>query len=204
MKKFTFLAIVISIVGLSNVGAQSNKQQQPQQVTPNVAPAPAAPAPDTKENSQQATIVEPEWPDVAYLFVEGKLVPLEAVELRPEMKSKALSGETSFGYFVSGATSPIKVPSQSKFVVKLSRDGNPAKLVNVDRLTPDIKAGIRRVAVAKVTGGFSSKYIQANTSVELLFSRYGSSLWFSPASPLSPGEYLVTTVGGGAYCFKVE
>lgn len=156
-------------------------------------------------------VQEPEYIGVVfYLDPAGALTPLERQQSNSEFKTKALGfggGQSSIIY--KGSKSPVrfKVDQEIQFVVRLNAPGiEPDSLVNLDVLK--VSKSERAIVTIKVgamgLGGAKSR--KGETLRPLNFSKYGeNSLKFSPAQPLEPGEYVITSRGGqGAFLFGID
>jgi hypothetical protein len=179
-----------------------------------VAPPPtitaAAPAQMVVGSSVSAT--EPEYVGIVfYLDSTGKLIPLEKQPLNTEYKTKYMGfGGAQSSTIFKGVKSEtrFKVGQPLQLVVRLNTTGgiDPSSLVNIDvlkvakdeRLIVSMKVGTMGIGGVKSHNG--------ETQRALTFSKYGEqSFLISPASPLDPGEYVVTTGDAHtAYLFGID
>ena len=107
-----------------------------------------------------------------------------------------------------GPTSPVrfKAGQDIQFVVRMNAPGiDPESLVNLDVLK--VSKDHREVVIAKAGSmGMNSKSTSGESQRPLNFSKYGEqSLKLSPAEPLGPGEYVITTkLGQSAFLFGID
>ncbi len=156
-------------------------------------------------------VQEPEYIGVVFsLDQAGALVPLERQQSNAAFKTKAGGfggGQSSIVY--KGSKSPVrfKAGQAIQFVVRLNAPGvEPDSLVNLDVLK--VTKNERAIVTVKVKpmGWGGAKSRKGEDLRPLNFSKYGEqSLKVSPAEPLGPGEYVITTRGGnGAFLFGID
>ena len=135
---------------------------------------------------------EPEWAGTVYLVADGKLISTEKKAVEVQSKVKGFSGGIYYLAF-SGKKSTTDVSPIPVFAVKLEGlQGDPSDIVHCNSLTVDEKSGNRTIIVGSQSLTGSSKKVE-DMSVQLVFTKYGTnSVKFSPASPLRPGNYMVT------------
>lgn len=158
-----------------------------------------------------AKVSEPEYIGVvAHLDSAhgGVLAPLERQQPNRATKIKGAGfggGEASITFDGPKSSTRFKVGEQVEFVVRVNAPGiEPDSLVNLDVLT--VAKDKRVIVTAKVKLFKGSKTLNGQTLRALNFSKYGdNSLKFSPAQPLEPGEYVITTKGGSSgFLFGVD
>jgi hypothetical protein len=117
------------------------------------------------------------------------------VELKPQSSFKGTASTVRF-----------KAGQDIQFVVRLNATGiDPDTLVNLDVLK--VSKDHREVVIAKAGSmGMNSKSTSGESERPLNFSKYGEqSLKLSPAEPLGPGEYVITTkLGQSAFLFGID
>lgn len=166
------------------------------------------PAATAINNGYASTVTEPEFTGQVFaLGSDAQFVALESQRPQHQLSRRAFGAAGgSLAYTFRGTSSTTKLVASPEFVVRLESSGDPATLVNVDRLEVDQRAGVRK-AVTFSRKGFLGKKAGAvaDTAVALCFTKHGGSIKFSPTSPLAKGEYVVTTLGGRtAFLFSVE
>ena len=179
MKRF-FVIVVICILGLMPLSAQ------PQQ-SASVAPAVGASA------TTSSALPEPEWSGVVYQLIDGTLTPIERQVATAQVKSNTFYGGGQVFYAIKNVKSSTRITSSLPvFVVKLESGVDPTGRIKIERLMIDEKNNSRKILVTNMSNMGNSKAI-ADTSVELKYEKYGTSIKFYPASPLPKGEYQVKT-----------
>jgi hypothetical protein len=153
---------------------------------------------------------EPEYIGIVfYLDPAGPLSPLERQQPNFQTKVKALGyGGAQSSTVFKGSKSPVrfKAGQDIRFVVRLNATGiEPDSLVKLDVLK--VTKDQREMVMAKAGAmGFGAKSTNGEAQRPLNFSKYGEqSLQVSPAGPLGPGEYVITTMGGqSAFLFGID
>ena len=155
-------------------------------------------------------VQEPEYIGIVfYLDPAGALSPLERQQPNIQTKVKALGyGGAQSSTVFKGSKSPVrfKAGQDIRFVVRLNAPGiEPDSLVKLDVLK--VSKDQRGVVMAKAGAmGFGAKSTNGEAQRPLNFSKYGEqSLQASPAGPLDPGEYVITTMGGqSGFLFGID
>lgn len=164
-------------------------------------------------NGQEAKkIQEPEYiGGVFHLDPAGTLTPLERQQINTAFETKALGfggGQSRITFKGSRSPTRFTAGQEIQFVVRLNAPGGiePDSLVNLDVLK--VAKDERAIVTVKVgpMGLGGAKTRKGETLQSLKFSKYGEqSLRVSPAEPLEPGEYVITTRGGpGAFLFGID
>lgn len=155
-------------------------------------------------------VQEPEYIGVVFsLDPAGTLSPLERQQANIQTKVKAFGygGAQSSSVF-KGSKSPVrfKAGQDIRFVVRLNAPGiEPDSLVKLNVLK--VAKDQREIVMAKAGAmGFGAKSTNGEAQRPLNFSKYGEqSLQVSPAGPLDPGEYVITTMGGqSGFLFGID
>jgi hypothetical protein len=187
--------------------------QQPGE-TP-LQPPPSKPSSDSGQEVKK--VQEPEYYFVVfYLDPAGVLIPLERQKAKIATKVKAWGyGGMQTGAAYSGSQSPVRFRAGQdiQFVVRVP----PPDSLGMEPLPPDAFIKLKALKVSK---GDRMKDIQetkamglgykapGDTSRTLMFKKYGEqSLKVSPAEPLEPGEYVMTTTTGmlnGDFLFGID
>jgi hypothetical protein len=155
-------------------------------------------------------VQEPEYIGIVFtLDPAGALSPLERQQ--PNTQTKVIGmgyGGAKTSIIFKGPTSPVrfKAGQDIQFVVRMNAPGiDPESLVNLDVLK--VSKDHREVVIAKAGSmGMNSKSTSGESQRPLNFSKYGEqSLKLSPAEPLGPGEYVITTkLGQSAFLFGID
>jgi hypothetical protein len=172
---------------------------------------PTSGGPEAVAGAQEAKKVqEPEYIGVVFsLNSEGTLFPLERQQPNIQTKVKAFGygGAQSSSVF-KGSRSPVrfKAGQDIEFIVRLNLPGiEPDTLIELNVLK--VSKDQREIIMEKVGAmGMSSKSSNGETLRTLNFAKYGEqSLKISPAAPLEPGEYVITTMGGqSGFLFGID
>lgn len=155
-------------------------------------------------------VEEPEYIGIVfYLDPAGALSPLERQQPNVQTKVKALGyGGAQSSTVFKGSKSPVrfKAGQDVRFVVRLNAPGiEPDSLVKLDVLK--VAKDQREIVIAKAGAmGFGAKSTNGEAQRPLNFSKYGEqSMQVSPAGPLDPGEYVITTMGGqSGFLFGID
>lgn len=155
-------------------------------------------------------VQEPEYIGVVFsLDPAGVLTPLE--KQQPNTQTKVIGmgyGGAKTSIIFNGRSSSIRFKRDQviQFVVRLNATGiDPDTLVNLDVLK--VSKDHREVVIAKAGSlGLNAKSTSGESQRPLNFSKYGEqSLKLSPAEPLGPGEYVITTkLGQSAFLFGID
>lgn len=155
-------------------------------------------------------VQEPEYIGVVfYLDPAGSLSPLERQQPNFQTKVKALGyGGAQSSTIFKGSKSPVrfKAGQDIRFIVRLNASGiEPDSLVKLNVLK--VAKDQREIVMAKAGAmGFGAKSTNGEAQRPLNFSKYGEqSLQVSPAGPLEPGEYVITSMGGqSGFLFGID
>jgi hypothetical protein len=164
----------------------------------------------TLVGQEAKTVQEPEYiGTVVYLDPAGTLTPLEKQQPNTQTKVIGLGyGGAKTSIIFNGPASPVrfKAGQDIQFVVRLNAPGiDPETLVNLNVLK--VTKGRREVVIAKAGSmGMNARSTSGESLRSLNFSKYGeNSLKLSPATPLEPGEYVITTkFGQSAFLFGID
>jgi hypothetical protein len=160
--------------------------------------------------AQEVTKVqEPEYIGIVFsLDPAGALTPLERQQPNFQTKVKGLGyGGAQSSTVFKGSRSPVRFKADQDiwFVVRLNAPGvEPDSLVKLDVLK--VAKNQREMVIAKAGAmGFGAKSTNGEAQRPLNFTKYGEqSLQVSPAGPLDPGEYVITTMGGNSFLFGID
>jgi len=156
-------------------------------------------------------VQEPEYIGIVFsLDPAGTLSPLERQQANIQSKMKGLGyGGVQTSTFFRGPSSPVrfKAGQDIQFIVRLNVPGiEPDSLVKLEvlkvskdqRMIVNMKIGAMGIGGVKTSNGEFQRTLN--------FTKYGEqSLRFSPAEPLGPGEYVITTMGGqSGFLFGID
>jgi hypothetical protein len=161
--------------------------------------------------AQPELLAEPEYVGTVFWLApsDGKLLNLEHQNPSSHMKLKALGyGGGRMVMSVKGGRSPIRLTAEQQvFVVRLETNGlDPALMVGLDVLKAS-KNSREATVVSVGPMGFGSKTAAGETSLKLLFEKFGEhSFKITPATRLPAGEYVIRTKPTGelGYLFGVD
>ena len=147
---------------------------------------------------------EPEWAGQVFWLADGKLMPLERQTARQVTKTRGFGlGGGSLAFVYKGAKSPIEIPPDAKFVVRLEGSKDPATQITLHSLQQEgEERKVILVRVGSMLRGFRGS--SGGDGQDLIFAPYGgNSAKFASVSPLSPGQYALRTAET-SYLFSVE
>ena len=164
----------------------------------------------TQVGQEVKKVQEPEYIGIVfYLDPAGALSPVERQQPNVQTKVKALGyGGAQSSTVFKGSKSAVrfKAGQDIRFIVRLNAAGiEPDSLVKLDVLK--VVRDQREIVIAKAGAmGFGGKSTNGEAQRPLNFSKYGEqSLQASPAGPLDPGEYVITTMGGqSGFLFGID
>jgi hypothetical protein len=154
-------------------------------------------------------VQEPEYIGIVFsLDSTGTLIPLERQQANYQTKEKGLGyGGVQTSSFFKGSKSSVrfKAGQDIQFVVRPSSTAiEPDTIVKLHVLK--VTKNQRLIVLAKTDAmGYGSKSTAGQSLLALNFARYGAvSLKFSPATPLNPGEYVITAGGQTGFLFGID
>ncbi|HLH04467.1 MAG TPA: hypothetical protein VKX25_17005 [Bryobacteraceae bacterium] len=157
------------------------------------------------------TTVEPQYIDQFNALIAGQLVPLERENAVLDTKSRrnfVITPNTKVFESISGKASPVRLPGNAHFIVKMSTGGrDPQTLIHLKKLV--VGKNTRQIPivtykVSLIPGGGVKHDRPNDESVPVNISKYGQeSLEITSRNPLEPGEYAFLE-GHDAQCFGVD
>jgi hypothetical protein len=143
----------------------------------------------------------PDFKNQPMLLQDGRLVKLEKQTSEMKTKAKAMGwGGASNFIFLSGENSPVTVPSNPVFYIKVDDDVDPETVFYLTKVTKFNKNGreIEMMRVSAFAGyggkGKSTKEGQIACNYEKV---EGTVFKFFPLEPLESGEYAFVSVSQG-------
>jgi hypothetical protein len=156
-------------------------------------------------------VVEPEYNFIVFALdsTNGSLIPLERKQGNFQTKVRALGYGGAKGSTVfPGESSPVRFKADQKidFIMRVESTGtDPSTVVALDALTRS--KGKRELQIVQVGAfGTHSGTTNGQAAKSLNFAKYGEhSYRFTPADPLTKGEYAVMSKGSAeGFLFGVD
>lgn len=157
------------------------------------------------EAEAQSTLHGPAYIGVIEAVVDGRRVPLERLSGVMAARSRSMFiGGVEAGWDFDGRSSPIRIRQGQEFffVARFSNESDPQAIFAMNRMKQTKKA--RMVPIMRTGSILQSSGTVRNTEfvIPLTFEPYEKDfVKIQPASPLAPGEYIISFGGGAARGF---